>query len=412
MAINEFENTADQSFLYKYHAKGYYVLGQDKYPIEYSNFRSIVIDHDYTENNMPIMYAIMNLSTKVIDLIVKNKETGVFILNIQKSQDYSDNSELWVDYINDTFVYMIADDINKTDSRDYENANEGREDIYKEITVGLLSQNLINNNKKVVNGILNCNSMTSAIYYALGNRPIVLEPLQNNSPLKNVFLPPVNSVAKSIRYLNNLRVFYNTPYRYYMDYDMSYLLSSSGKAVPSKGSKVNSVMLTLRNDYDMASRVQGMTIDVKNGYYALNVGGGNVEVADYREKSKSYSKVKYTQTNGTSSSIDVYTPGANNNFVSKTVNVRAPNDNTGLIENNQKASMLYMAINKNDLDTSIFTPNKEYIINAGEVYKDCPEYTGNYILQRKRELYFKSSEETSSDKLVLSLMLFFEKVYK
>ena len=209
MAINEFENTADQSFLYKYHAKGYYVLGQNKYPIEYSNFRSIVIDHDYTENNMPIMYAIMNLSTKVIDLIVKNKETGVFILNIQKSQDGSDNSELWVDYINDTFVYMIADDVNKTDSRDYENANEGREDIYKEITVGLLSQNLINNNKKVVNGILNCNSMTSAIYYALGNRPIVLEPLQNNSPLKNVFLPPVNSVAKSIRYLNNLRVFYH-----------------------------------------------------------------------------------------------------------------------------------------------------------------------------------------------------------
>ena len=108
----------------------------------------------------------------------------------------------------------------------------------------------------------------------------------------------------------------------------------------------------------------------------------------------------------------MYTPGANDNFVSKTVNVRAPNDNTGLIENNQKTSMLYMAINKNDLDASIFTPNKEYIINAGEVYKDCTEYTGNYILQRKRELYFKSSEETSSDKLVLSLMLFFEKVYK
>ena len=185
MAINEFENSADQSFLYKYHASGYYVLGQNKYPIEYSNFRSIVIDHDYTENNMPLMYTIMNLSTKVIDLIVKNKETGVFILNIQKSQDSSDNSELWVDYINDTFVYMIADDVNKTDSRDYENANEGREDIYKEITVGLLSQNLINNNKKVVNGILNCNSMTSAIYYALGNRPIVLEPLQNNNQQQN-----------------------------------------------------------------------------------------------------------------------------------------------------------------------------------------------------------------------------------
>lgn len=408
----ELENTAEQSFLYKYHASGYYVLGNEKYVIDYSNFRSIIIDHDYIKNNMPVMYAIISLSTKVTDLIVKNKDTGVFILNIQRAQDNSNNgTDLWVDYINDTFVYMMADDINKTDSRDYENANEGRADIYKEITVGLLSQNLVNNNKKVVNGVLNCNSMTSAIYYTLGNRPIVMEPLENNSPLKNIFLPPVNSVAKSIKYLNSLRVFYNTSYRYYMDYDVSYLLSSSGKAVPSKGSKVNSVMLTLQNDYDMSSRVQGMTLNSKNGYYALNVGAGSVEVADYKEKSKSYSKVKYTQTNGTSESVDIYTPTSNSNFVSKTLNLRAPNDNTGLISNAQKDSMLYMQVNKNDLDSSVFTPNKEYIINADQVYKDCG-YTGNYLLQRKRELYFKSSEETSSDHLVMSLLLFFEKVYK
>lgn len=411
MAVQEVSNSAEQSYLYKYHASGYYILGTEKYQIDYTNFRSIVIDYDYRKNNMPTLYAIMNLSTKLIDLIVKNKETGVFILNIQKCQDNSNDSELWVDYINDTFVYLLSEDVNKTDSRDYENANEGREDIYKEITVGLISQNLVNNNKKVVNGILNCNSMTSAIYYTLGNRPIVLEPLENNVSIKNVFLPPVNSVAKAVKYLNKLHVFYNTPYRYFMDFDVSYLLSSKGKAVPKRGDKANSVLINLRNDYDMGSRVQGMTINAQNGYYALDVGAGGVEVADYREKSKSFSNIQSVNTTGSKDSVNVFTPDSSSNFVAKTMNVRAPNDNAGLIENSQKSSMLYISINKNDLDGSIFTPNKEYVINTGDIYPDC-DYSGNYILHQKRELYFKSSDQTSSDKLVLSVMLFFEKVYE
>jgi len=417
MAVNSaispiYENSKLTDNIYKYQASGFYILGQEKYKIDYTNIKSIVVDHDFDNNNMPLIYVILNLSSKLIDAIIRNKEQGVFILNIQKCIDNSDMPDLWTDYINDTFLYFLAEDINKTDARDYENTNEGREDIYKEITVGMLSQKLVNNNKKTVNGILKCNNMASAVAYVIGqNRPIVMEPFENNSALNSVFLPPRNSVAKSIEYLNGIRTFYNTQYRYYMDFDVSYLLSQRGKAVPKKGDKINTVMVVLRNDYDASSKLQGMSVDETNLYYRVEIPATNVEIADYRERSKQYVKLRYTDTAGDNTEYTIKKKQPGDNYASKTSHVRAPNDNYNLLTNAEKFSRLYIAVNKTDLDCSAFTPNKRYTINADEVYIGC-DYSGDYILRRKRELYFKSSESTSDPKLTLSTMLYFEKVYE
>lgn len=406
-----YNNTSITSNIYRYRAKGFYVLGQEKFTIDYTNIRSIVIDHDYKSNNMPLIYIILNLSTKIIDKVISNKDTGVFIISIQKCVDNSDLPDLWIDYISDTFLYFLTEDINKTDKRDYENENEGRDDIYKEITVGLLSQNLVNHNKKTVNGILRANDMMSAVSYVAGNgRPMVVEPFENNNSIRNLFLPPKTSVAKSIEYLNGIKVFYNTPYIYYMDFDVSYLLSSRGRQVPKKGDKINTVMIVLRNDYDMSARIQGMSINESNKYYYIEIGAGNAEVADFKERSKSYTTLRYTNTAGKNSDMQVTKVNSNSNFVSKTSHVRAPNDNPGLLTNARRTSEFYMSITKTDLDASVFTPNKEYIINAEDVYDKS--YSGRYLLRRKRELFFKSTGNTADDKLTLSTLLFFEKVYE
>lgn len=405
-----YENSSVTNSIYRYQANGYYVLGQEKYVIDYTNIRSIVIDHDFENNNMPLVFIILNLSTKVIDLIVKNKETGVFILTIQKCIENSDMPDLWKDYISDSFLYFLASDINKTDARDYENANEGREDVYKEITVGLLSQSLVNNNKKSVNGIIKCNSMMSAVMYAVGtNRRIVIEPFENNNPINRIFLPPKTSVAKSIEYLNSLKTFYNSKYRYYMDFDVSYLLSSRGIATPKKGEGISTVNIILRNDYDKASKLQGMMTDDNNKCYKVEVAASNVEIADYREDSKFYSKIRYTTTDGSSDEYKTNEKLPGSNFAGKTCQVRVPNDNINLILNNEKTSEFYVAINKTDLDSSVFTPNKEYNIDTEEVYIGC-YYSGTFLLQRKRELYFKSTGSTADNKLTLSTLLFFEKI--
>lgn len=404
-----YDSTSNTTEVYKYKASGFYVYGSNKYSIDFMNFKSIVIDHDYEINNMPLLYIILNIDAKLADAIVTNQKTGVFILSIQKCIDNSDMPDLWEDCFNDTFLYYLSEDINKKDERDYEASNTGREDMYREVTIGLLSQKLVNNNKTVANGIINCSDMSSAVSYVIGKSlPLVMEPFKNNQPLKRVVLPPVSSVAKAVAYLNSIKVFYDSKYRYYMDLDAIYLLSSSGKAVPRKGNKGNSVHIALQNDYDKASKVQGMTFNKQGSFYAIDVSGVDAEVENYNFATNSYSKLQYTDTDGKSNTITTANLDKQSSLANKTVNVRVPNGNIGLVTNAEKNTDIYLAINKTDLDTTVLTLNKEYVLNAENVYTGLG-YSGTYILRRKRELYFRGAG--SDDKFTINVMLYLEKAY-
>lgn len=404
-----YQSTAVTSAIYKYKASGFYVNGTEKYAIDFMNFNSIVIDHDYQQNNMPIIYMVLSINSKIVDAIINNQKTGLFILTIQKSIDNSDMPDLWEDYISDTFLYYLSDDINKNDTRDYSETNTGREDMYRDVSIGLLSQKLVNNNKTVANGVINCKDMASAVSYVIGNKlPLVMEPLENNNPLKRIMLPPVSSVAKAVAYLDSVKVFYNTQYRYYMDLDATYLLSSSGKAVPRKGIKGNFVHIVLQNDYDSASKVQGMSYNEQGGYYDLTVSGVDAELENYGLTDNSYTKIQYTDTSGKSQTMDTAKLDKQSSLTNKTTNVRVPNGNIGYITNAEKTSDIYLAIVKTDLDTAAFTLNKEYTINTENVYKGMG-YSGNYLLRRKRELYIRGGG--SDDKFTMTVMLYFEKVY-
>ena len=153
-----------------------------------------------------------------------------------------------------------------------------------------------------------------------------------------------------------------------MDFDVSYLLSSRGKAVPRKGDKINTVMVILRNDYNSASKLQGMSIDETNLYYKVEIPGTNAEIADYRDKSKKYVKLRYTDTSGDNDEFVIKEKQAGDNYASKTSHVRAPNDNVNLLTNAEKFSRLYIAVNKTDLDCSVFTPNKRYKVKNYDDY--------------------------------------------
>ncbi len=410
-SVNEFKDSEIQRDIYKFRASGYYSLDGESHEITYENFRSIVIDRDYEKNNMPLVYIIFNLSSKLTDIVVKNIKKGVFIINIQKTIDNADTGEIWEDYINDTFVYFLQEDVNKVDERTYEYVNEDREDLYSELTVGLLSQTLINNNKKVVNGILNCNDMASAVAYTLsGGTPIVMEPFNYNKPLKRIILPPCNSKSKCVKYLDGLRTFYNTPYRFFMDMDCIYLLSQSGKKVPRKGEQINSVHITLQDEYIAESKMQGMITETEKGYYGIDISGVDADAADYSGTEYTATKIQVMDRKGKGTKTDIAdTSGAN--YTTKTVNLRASNDNIAALQNARNHSYRFLSVTKTDIDCSVMTPNKEYVVDADKVYKDG-DYSGNYYVVRKRELFFKGGDGAESEKFTCSTMLFMEKVYK
>lgn len=392
--------------IYKYTANMTFINNDEVYNIDTMNIKNIAIDNDYKNANMPMVFVTVAINKSVIDKMVQNQETGIIIMTIQRAITNSDMPDLYSDYINDKFIYFISEDIDKTDAIDYEGENKDKNDLFKIVSLGLLSLDHVNKNKKNINGVVTGN-MASLLYYLLGHFNVLIEPPKENINMDNVFLPPMNSVSKTLKYLNNLNVFYQTSYRFFIDFDCTYLMSSSGKAIKKKGEDISTVLLNLRNNFDESSKLQGMRIDESRSLYEIDCDGIDCELADNHISEKSYSTISAIDSSGYNTQGSLANRSDNAVVNSKNRSIRLANDNTGLLDNMISASdsaAIQLLIQKTDIDSSALTMNKEYIIKADEVYK-TEDYNGRYILTRKRELYIREDEN-----FVMNTMLLFEKV--
>lgn len=393
--------------LYKYTAEMKFVVDSDDITdIDSINIKYIMADYNYKENNMPMFFVTASLDKKLIDKIVKNQNSAYFILNIKRCISNSDMPDFYVDYINAQFIYFITDDINKTEDADYEGNNSDREDIYKLVNIGLMCLDHINKNKcATVNGIFNKCNLSSLMYMATKHLPILIEKPDDNITFESIFIPPINSTSKLIKYINSIHVLYKTQYRFFIDFDCSYLISSTGKFIKRKGEDIGTILITLKKDYTEESKLQGMTTDESQSMYNIVCDGLDCELADNRYLEKSYSKVSLIDASG--NKIDKSINKTEDSLIEdKNKSMRIKNDNTGVIDNiinSANTSAVQILIQKTDVDSSVLTMNKEYIIHADEVYGNT--YNGKYILIRKREMYVRENNN-----FTMNTMLLFEKL--
>ena len=382
------------SNIYRYKVTAKFVLDGEVYDFETYNIKSVVIDNDYDTNNMPLVYLTASINRKVIDLMVQNQDTGKIILDIKRCIVNSDMPSLYEDYIVNDFIYFISNDINKNDEQDFEGQNEGREDLFKITTLGLMCIDHINKNKRVVNGIIT-GKLSSIMYYLVSHMKVVVEPPTTNTMMKEMILPPIYSVSKSLEYVNNLHTFYDTGYRYYVDFDCAYLISRSGKAVPKKGESITGVMITLKASYDERSKLQGMLPDETNSMYQLEIDSIDCEISDTYLSDKSYTKIKATNTSGESNKAELSDNIIGDIVTKKDRHIRIMNDNDTLLDNLKAkldTSAVQLVVQKTDIDPSVLTINKEYAVKADEVYK-TDDYNGRYLVTRKRELMIREDED-------------------
>ena len=193
--------------IYRYTADLRYILGKESFEIETSAIKTIAIDNDYIDKNMPMIFLTLGVYQSLANKMILNQDRGIFILDIKKCIYNSDMPGLYRNYISDKFVYFITGNIDTDTSVEYKE-DEPDENVI--VTLGLLSLDHVNKNKKTVNGILN-GKLSSIMYYLTSHLPILIEPPKNNVQMEDMILPPMNSVAKSLDYLNSLHVFYTTP---------------------------------------------------------------------------------------------------------------------------------------------------------------------------------------------------------
>lgn len=398
-------STSNTNSIYKYTAQISVTFDGDSSAtiIESIRFKYIITDYNYDEFNYPLIYCYVNLTIEQQEKFVANQKTGTLVFTLQKYIENSDMPGLKIDVINQECIYFISGDAGKNKERVI---NEDKtSDLGDDIMLGLIALDHINKNKKSVNGVISNGSMSSILYYVLSGHTLLIEPLENNPVLTNLALPPINSISKVISYLNNYSAFYNTPYRFFMDFDTTYLMSSSGNGVKRHGEKCNDFKFTIRSAYE-ETNMEGMKYDNTSNMYLVDCSGTYSVLNDTTDSSKSFSEIGGVSTSGNLSKESTGLLDSNSPVKSKTNMIRIQNGNDALIKNKSietANNAITVTITKNKIDTSIITPNRHYTIDTSEVYGD--KYTGTFLLGRKREIYLQEGEG-----MALSTILYMKRI--
>lgn len=391
---------------YRYKAEMTY-LNLDKNvdtPLRVEFIKTIVIDHNYDKNSMPILFVTMKLDKSLVDDMILNINKNLILLAIYKYDNLSDTKEE-VEIFRDKFTYFLPDGVNANDPIDYteENEKEHRGNTFRDIVMGLISINHINRNKKY----LELNTVNSTIYdcarYCTSHFDnLVIEPFIFNDVHKRIIMPGQESVRKALEFLNSYRVFYYTPFRFYQDFDYTYVISSSGMAIPKDNELYSSIVVNIRDILESDANDVGLVENKTSGTYEVPVSYVNTSVYDNTIANKSRTKLKGVSSTG---SIEKSLNNVADYSEDKISRVRLNNDNDNMIYNlqadtNNKNVLVYFS--KADLDSTVFSINKKISVHHIDRYQ---QYNGNYLLYRKRECYIREDST-----FILSTMINLRKV--
>lgn len=353
--------------------------------------KSIVIDHNYENNCMPIIYATMKLDKALVDDMIINVNTNLMIVALYKYNDLTDTKEP-IEVFRDKFTYFIPDDVNKNLNLDYNEATEKEHlgNTYTEVIMGLMSINMINLNKRNIELNVSNNTIFDCVKYCTSNmKNLIIEPFVFDDTYDRIIMPAQNSINNALKFLNNYRVFYYTPYRYYQDFKYTYIISSSGKAIPKDNELYSSILVDFRDIGDANSLEIGTIIDKKSKTYEVPVNYVFSNVFDNSVVNKSINKIKSVSNNGVNIRSLSNTADYSNE---KMTTIRMNNDNDNMIYNleyKNNNDNVFIYFNKNDLDTDLFTINKRITVHNINRYQ---HYDGDYLLSRKREFYLREDK--------------------
>ena len=235
----------------------------------------------------------------------------------------------------------------------------------------------------------------------LGN--MLLEPIRYDTKYDQVIIPPIDSISQYIKYLNdNLGTFYDTSYRFFIDFDTTYIVSSSGNAIRARNQYIYTIVIDIREIDVNVSEEPGAYVDLRAGKYTIGIDASKVEYSKNNVSNKIVNKVTVINSKGDVFEQDITDNKANvTNTINQVMNVSNNDQNTiNPIVYNIESANVTISIVKNDLDASLFTLNKEYIIND-PVHES---YSGKYILLQSQQLFIKQNGS-----FIMSTVLKFKK---
>jgi hypothetical protein len=377
--------------------------------IDSDQLQYILIDKDFDNLNMPVITLFGSIEKNILDDMIKHSDDNLVTLGIYKYDATNQSDNITEKYFNDRFIYILNEDLSKTENIDNPDGIDSKTGNrqYKEVTLFLIQQDAVNNNRQTINGVYHNASMNSLILQStnyLGN--MLLEPISYDTKFDQVIIPPIDSISNYIRYLNdNLGTFYDSPYRFFIDFDTTYLVSSSGNAIRARNQYIYTIVIDIKEIDVNVSEEAGAYVDLRAGKYTVGIDVSKVEYSKNHVSNKLVNKVTVINSKGDVFQQDIEDNQAKNtSTINQIMNISNNDQNTiNPIAYSVESANVTITIVKNDLDASLFTLNKQYIIND-PLHE---EYAGRYILQHVKQLFIKQDGS-----FIMSTVLQFKKATK
>lgn len=379
------------SITYSYKVEASFVLDGKEHAIIPETIGSVITNYDYDNNNIPIIYLGVRLDTVLYNKMLLNSERATITLTISKCKNTGNNS-IYTNYIKDTFTYTMSTnpDYNETIEKE-SNTHAQIGTNYREGHIALIQSSVTDNNKKIVNTIIKNSNMASIIHKFTSHMKMVMEPLHVNKQFNYLIIPPIESVAKLLKYLNRQSIFYKGGYRYFVDFDKTYLLGAQGNPVDARDGSYSTVVINITDPTEDIASQTGIITDHKTRSYILNMNANNTITQVKKTEDKIFNKIIGVDSYGNTRELVLDIPKTEGSS-DKIRLERVPSDNldyTDYLKDNIESSVIMFSVTKTEIDSSLITPNKEYIVRN---YPTFSEYNGRYVLSYKKELFIAQGE--------------------
>lgn len=369
---------------YRYSIEAILILENENIAIQPESIVAITIESEYDTYNRPILYLSYNIQSRIYDKMVAQCKTASINLRIRKKTTSS--GAIGKKYIHDSFSYII-----KTDPDYYRDLKENQrieidEDEYVRGVIALFKRSNINEIKKMHCDIIKDSTMASIIHKYTKHKKMVIAPLHSTKLIDTIIIPPMESITELISFLNEFDALYTRKYKYFEDFDITYLLDGAGTPVHGTD-KYNTVIINVTDPTNEKSKNPGIFTDEQSRAYMIYVDAQttsmNIDIAQ---------NVEYNSIIGVSSTGEIKKINLNNDIDGKgdrPLIQRIYNDNERMIENLKyeiDSTSVILQFNKTEVDGSIFTPNKEYMVRNYSTFK---MYDGRFTISFKKEVMIR-----------------------
>lgn len=382
--------------LFRYNVSALYINGDEVTEIIPESISSLATVYDYDNKNMPILYMEFNVKADLYDAMVINIETARIILTI-KRYDKKAASGLERIFIRKEFSYLMETDPDYHKPLEkLENSREPIETSYKRGIIALMDTESLDNNSVQYNDIFKNSNMISIVHRYTKHMRMIIEPFTYNETIPCLIIPPITSIRALLKFLNECYPFYDKGYRYFRDFDRTYLLSNEGNPVDDNTDMYDTMIIEIMDTTAVETKSSGIYTDPNQKAYVMQVDALDTNVSIDIVRNKEFNAIVGVDTFGNSETVDLFTNIDDQKekvLLSRVYNLRYLENVKAQID----SGTVVLQLKRTEIDSSIITPNKEYIIKN---YREYSEYNGRYILSSKRDVYLQQNNEFISNTIL------------